>query len=48
MLKDIGDLNISNIFIDTVNDNLQEVVQTLKLISLILIMISIEIITTKT
>ncbi|WAM07925.1 hypothetical protein [Mycoplasmopsis cynos] len=48
LLKDIGDLNISNIFIDTVNDNLQEVVQTLKLISLILIMISIEIITPKT
>ncbi|WAM10619.1 hypothetical protein ONA00_04630 [Mycoplasmopsis cynos] len=41
-------MNISNIFIDTVNDNLQEVVQTLKLISLILIMISIEIITPKT
>ncbi|UWV77415.1 hypothetical protein [Mycoplasmopsis cynos] len=41
-------MNISNIFIDTVNDNLQEVLQTLKLISLILIMISIEIITPKT
>ncbi|UWV81717.1 hypothetical protein [Mycoplasmopsis cynos] len=31
MLKDIGDLNISNIFIDTVNDNLQEVFTNTKI-----------------
>ncbi|UWV82908.1 hypothetical protein [Mycoplasmopsis cynos] len=31
LLKDIGDLNISNIFIDTVNDNLQEVATNTKI-----------------
>ncbi|WAM05238.1 SGNH/GDSL hydrolase family protein [Mycoplasmopsis cynos] len=31
LLKDIGDLNISNIFIDTVNDNLQEVFTNTKI-----------------